>query len=181
MSEIDVAQFLGCSPTLNTAVAPAGKGGQNYKYDLIPGGSNGGVYVNQKLASSLAQNTRQKEPKGYNNESLLNHTHDHVPAEKHPFCDPFAVVSCGFSLNHGVFFEKGTFPIGLYKARFWIFSRPLMGSSQPSKLSRYNPVSYFPSFSFSGMNLYEPSDDLMFKGGGEPIHGGEPTDIPTFL
>ncbi|THU88319.1 hypothetical protein K435DRAFT_803591 [Dendrothele bispora CBS 962.96] len=117
MSEINVAQFLGCSPTLNTAVAPAGKGGQNYKYDLIPGGSNGGVYVNQKLASSLAQNTRQKEPKEYNDKSFLNHTHDHVPAEKHPFCDPFAVVS----------------------SRFWIFSRPLMGCSQPSKLSRYNP------------------------------------------
>ena len=47
MSEIDVAQFLGCSPTLNTAVGSTGKAGQNYKYDLIPGGSNGGVYVDQ--------------------------------------------------------------------------------------------------------------------------------------
>ncbi|THU84104.1 hypothetical protein K435DRAFT_870632 [Dendrothele bispora CBS 962.96] len=74
MPEIDVAQFLGCSPTLNTAIGPTDKAGQNYKYDLIPGGSNGRVYVDQKLASSLAQNTRQKEPKGYNDESLLNHT-----------------------------------------------------------------------------------------------------------
>ncbi|THU91228.1 hypothetical protein K435DRAFT_863609 [Dendrothele bispora CBS 962.96] len=94
MSEIDVAQFLGCSPTLNTAVAPAGQSK---------------VYVNQKLASSLAQNTRQKEPKGYNDESLLNHTHDHVPAKKHPFCDPFAVVSCGFSQSWSLLLRKELF------------------------------------------------------------------------
>ncbi|THU79201.1 hypothetical protein K435DRAFT_875760 [Dendrothele bispora CBS 962.96] len=62
MSEIDVAQFLGCSPTLNTAVGSTGKAGQNYKYYLIPGGSKARVCVDQ--------NTRQKEP----DESLLNHT-----------------------------------------------------------------------------------------------------------
>ncbi|THU80794.1 hypothetical protein K435DRAFT_873999 [Dendrothele bispora CBS 962.96] len=63
MSEIDVAQFLGCSPTLNTAVGSTGKAGQNYKYYLIPGGPKpGSVWI--------TQNTRQKEP----DESLLNHT-----------------------------------------------------------------------------------------------------------
>ncbi|THU94809.1 hypothetical protein K435DRAFT_798645 [Dendrothele bispora CBS 962.96] len=89
----DTAQFLGCSPLLNTSLGPTGKAGQNYKYYLILGGPKAGVYVDQKLASLLARNSSQKEPKGYNDKNLINHTwtyycqetHEHSPDQKEPY------------------------------------------------------------------------------------------------
>ncbi|THV01627.1 hypothetical protein K435DRAFT_793233 [Dendrothele bispora CBS 962.96] len=82
MPEIDVAQFLGCSPTLNTAIGPTDKAGQNYKYDLIPGGSNGRVYVAMYYCL---------------------HTHDHVPAA--------ALESIIQSKGGGSKFESKTFQV----------------------------------------------------------------------
>ncbi|THV01162.1 hypothetical protein K435DRAFT_854017 [Dendrothele bispora CBS 962.96] len=82
MSEIDIAQFLGCSPTLNTAVGSTGKAGQNYKYYLIPGGPKpGSVWI--KYSPEGARRITPQPHLDILFDSL--HTHDHVPVEKHPF------------------------------------------------------------------------------------------------
>ncbi|KAK7461136.1 hypothetical protein VKT23_009063 [Stygiomarasmius scandens] len=100
MFEIDYDNFLGCSPLLVTTVGPLGKSGQNHKWYLIHSGPKKGIYVDQRLASSLAKTTKQDIPCGYDDEVLIKKqwmyycmtSHDHPDNVKKPFVDPFDTV-----------------------------------------------------------------------------------------
>ncbi|KAK7441376.1 hypothetical protein VKT23_016623 [Stygiomarasmius scandens] len=100
MFEIDYDNFLGCSPLLVTTLGPLGKTGQNHKWYLIHSGPKRGIYVDQRLASSLAKQTRQDTPRGYDDEALINKqwmfycmtSHDHPDDVKKLFVNPFDTV-----------------------------------------------------------------------------------------
>ncbi|THU75710.1 hypothetical protein K435DRAFT_880304 [Dendrothele bispora CBS 962.96] len=97
MSTSTVENFRGCSPSLFRVVSPSGVARQNFKYYLLEGGPNAGVYLDQRVASGRARDSKQREPKGYNTEQALiddwmflcNEVHKHSPQELRPFVDPF--------------------------------------------------------------------------------------------
>ncbi|THU87723.1 hypothetical protein K435DRAFT_867003 [Dendrothele bispora CBS 962.96] len=98
MSTLTVESFRGCSPSLFRVVSPSGVARQNFKYYLLEGGPEAGVYLDQRVASARARETKQREPKGYNKEQALiddwmflcTEVHKHSPQELRPFVNPFA-------------------------------------------------------------------------------------------
>ncbi|THU89747.1 hypothetical protein K435DRAFT_865015 [Dendrothele bispora CBS 962.96] len=95
------SDFLGCSPTLYTLVGPNGLSRQNFKYYVIHGQCHAGVYLDQSVASARAKATKEREPKGYNDEEAVIATwkficqsvHRHPPQELQPFISPFGQPS----------------------------------------------------------------------------------------
>ncbi|KAK7439154.1 hypothetical protein VKT23_014782 [Stygiomarasmius scandens] len=91
--------FRGCSPTLFNSIGPRGTAHQSYKYYMIYGGPRAGIYRDQSLAAEVAQLTKQRNPKGFNDEASINenwifmcqNAHTHSPDELRPFVSPFPV------------------------------------------------------------------------------------------